>query len=422
MASFTYKNGVLHAEHLSCLALAQQYGTPTYIYSHQALCENYAAYEKGCFNAQGQRQAHIHFAVKSNSNLAVLQTFAQLGAGFDIVSGGELKRVLAAGGKAEKVVFSGVGKTREDMRFALNAGVFCFNVESIPELHRLNEVAAELNVYAPVSLRINPNVDAGSHPYISTGLRDNKFGVAFEDVLETYRTAARLPHLKIMGIDCHIGSQITEVSPYLDAIDRVLELVEALEQEGILIHHLDVGGGLGICYHDETPPAITDFVQTILRHIAERGHGHRAVLFEPGRSLVGNAGILLTQVEYLKMGATKNFCIVDAAMNDLARPAMYEAFHAIEPVLEMEQGPLITYDVVGPVCESGDWLGRSRDLAVQERDILAIRSAGAYGFVMSSNYNSRGRAAEIMVKGSSAYIVREREQITDLFRQEYLLP
>lgn len=415
--AFTRVDGVLHVEGVSAVSLAEQFGTPLYVYSRAALTAAWHAYADACAG----RRASIHYAVKANSNLAVLNLFARMGAGFDIVSGGELARVLAAGGKAENSVFSGVGKSTAEMREALVAGVKCFNVESIPELDRLNAVAGELGKKAPVSLRVNPDVDAKTHPYISTGLKSNKFGVAFDDARATYRAAAAMPNLVVVGIDCHIGSQITEVEPYLDAVDKLLELVEQIEADGIAIRHIDVGGGLGIRYDDETPPDIGAFVRMVLDRIEARGHGHREVYFEPGRSLVGNAGVLLTRVEFLKPGAEKNFAIVDAAMNDLARPAMYEAFHAIEPVVE-RKAPAQVYDVVGPVCESGDWLGRERSLAIEPGDLLAIRSAGAYGFVMSSNYNTRGRAAEVMVDGEHAHVVRERESVTQLFAGESVLP
>jgi diaminopimelate decarboxylase len=409
--------GVLHAEGVSAVSLAGQFGTPLYVYSRTALTQAYRAYADAC---SGHR-ASIHVAVKANSNLAVLNVFARLGAGFDIVSAGELARVLAAGGKASDTVFSGVGKNALEMREALDAGVKCFNVESIPELHTLNQVAKAAGKIAPVSLRVNPDVDAKTHPYISTGLKSNKFGVAFEDARATYAQAATMANLKVVGIDCHIGSQITEISPYLDAVDKLLELVEQVEAAGATIHHVDVGGGLGITYDDETPPDIRDFVRAVLAHIEQRGHGHREVYFEPGRSLVGNAGVLLTRVEYLKPGAEKNFAIVDAAMNDLARPAMYQAFHRIEAV---EAGPAKAqvYDVVGPVCESGDWLGRDRKLAIKQGDLLAIFSAGAYGFTMSSNYNTRPRAAEVMVDHERARLVRQREEVKQLFAGESVFP
>ncbi|AQG99762.1 diaminopimelate decarboxylase [Burkholderia sp. KK1] len=416
-SAFHYVDGVLHAEGVSAASLAEQFGTPLYVYSRDALTRAYHAYADACAG----RKATVHVAVKANSNLAVLNVFARMGAGFDIVSSGELARVLAAGGKAENTVFSGVGKTASEMREALEAGVKCFNVESIPELHALNEVAKTLGKKAPVSLRVNPDVDAKTHPYISTGLKSNKFGVAFGDARATYREAHAMPNLDVVGIDCHIGSQITEISPYLDAVDKLLELVEQIEADGMRIRHVDVGGGLGITYDDETPPDIGVFVKTLLDHIEQRGHGEREVYFEPGRSLVGNAGVLLTRVEFLKPGEEKNFAIVDAAMNDLARPAMYEAFHRIVAV-EKRSATAHKYDVVGPVCESGDWLGRDRELAIEPGDLLAICSAGAYGFVMSSNYNTRPRAAEIMVDGERARLVRERETVAQLFAGESILP
>jgi diaminopimelate decarboxylase len=416
-SAFAYVDGVLHAEGVSAVSLAEQFGTPLYVYSRAALTATWQAYAGACAG----RRATVHVAVKANSNLAVLNVFARLGAGFDIVSGGELARVLAAGGKAEHVVFSGVGKSAGEMREALEAGVKCFNVESIPELDRLNTVAASVGKKAPVSLRVNPDVDAKTHPYISTGLKSNKFGVAFDEARATYRAAAAMTHLEVVGIDCHIGSQITEIAPYLDAVDKVLELVEQIEADGLSIRHIDVGGGLGITYDDETPPDIGEFVRTVLDRIEARGHSHREVYFEPGRSLVGNAGVLLTRVEFLKPGAEKNFAIVDAAMNDLARPAMYEAYHGIEPVVKRDS-PAHVYDVVGPVCESGDWLGRERLLAIEPGDLLALRSAGAYGFVMSSNYNTRPRAAEVMVDGDKVHLVRAREEVKQLFAGEAILP
>jgi diaminopimelate decarboxylase len=417
-SAFHYVDGVLHVEGVSAASLAEQFGTPLYVYSRDALTQAYRAYAGACAG----RKATVHAAVKANSNLAVLNVFARMGAGFDIVSSGELARAIAAGGKPENTVFSGVGKTAAEMREALELGVKCFNVESIPELHALNEVARSLGRQAPVSLRVNPDVDAKTHPYISTGLKSNKFGVAFNDARATYRAAHGMANLDVIGIDCHIGSQITEISPYLDAVDKLLELVEQIEADGMHIHHVDVGGGLGITYDDETPPEIGKFVKTLLDHIEKRGHGHREVYFEPGRSLVGNAGVLLTRVEYLKPGEEKNFAIVDAAMNDLARPAMYEAFHRIVPVEKRNDVEAHQYDVVGPVCESGDWLGRDRSLAIEQGDLLAICSAGAYGFVMSSNYNTRPRAAEIMVDGERARVVRLREEVAQLFAGESVLP
>ncbi|AJY27788.1 diaminopimelate decarboxylase [Burkholderia thailandensis 34] len=417
-AAFDYVDGTLHAERVCTADLAERFGTPLFVYSRAALTAAYEAYAKACAG----RRASIHVAVKANSNLGVLNVFARLGAGFDIVSGGELARVLAAGGRAQNVVFSGVGKSADEMRIALEAGVKCFNVESIPELDRLNAVATSLGKRAPVSLRVNPDVDPKTHPYISTGLKANKFGIAFDDARATYRAAAALPNLEVVGIDCHIGSQITELSPYLDAIDKLLDLVEQIEADGVKIHHVDVGGGLGITYDDETPPDIGAYVRAVLERIDARGHGHREIWFEPGRSLTGNAGILLTRVEFLKQGEEKNFAIVDAAMNDLARPAMYQAFHAIEPVTPRTDVAAAVYDVVGPVCESGDWLGRDRSLAIAPGDLLAIRSAGAYGFTMSSNYNTRPRAAEVIVDGASAYLVRPRETVESLFEREAVLP
>ncbi|MGD9835723.1 MAG: diaminopimelate decarboxylase, partial [Piscinibacter sp.] len=396
---------------------AARFGTPLYVYSRSAMREALAGYQR----ALAGRDHLICHAMKANSNLAVLQTFAQAGCGFDIVSGGELARVLAAGGDAAKVVFSGVGKTRAEMAQALEAGVACFNVESESELELLSQVARQAGRSARISLRVNPDVDPKTHPYISTGLKGNKFGVAHDRALATYRRAASLPGIEVVGIDCHIGSQITETGPYLDALDRVLDLVEAVETAGIPLHHLDLGGGLGITYTDEQPPAAEALVRALLARIDSRGHGHRRILLEPGRSLVGNAGVLLASVLYLKPGGEKNFCIVDAAMNDLMRPAMYEAWMGIVPCAQRDEAPQ-TMDVVGPVCESGDWLGRDRHLAVRAGDTLAMLSAGAYGMSMASNYNTRGRAAEVMVSGNQAWLIRDREVPADLFRGEHLLP
>lgn len=402
---------------LSLNDLAREHGTPLYVYSRRAMLAALAPYQKAL---QG-RPHLVCFAVKSNSNVAVLQTFAQAGCGFDIVSGGELERVLAAGGDAGKVVFSGVGKSRREMQQALEAGVRCFNVESTAELEVLSEVATQIGRTARVSLRVNPDVDAGTHPYISTGLKGNKFGVAHEVAVATYQRAAQLPGIEVVGIDCHIGSQITEIAPYLDALDRVLDLVEAIEATGVTLHHLDLGGGLGITYTDETPPAADVLIAQLLAKIDVRGHGHREIVFEPGRSLVGNAGVLLTEVMFLKPGEQKNFCVVDAAMNDLMRPALYEAFMGIVNTQQRE-GATEVWDVVGPVCESGDWLGRDRALQLQAGDVLAVLSAGAYGMTMASNYNTRGRAAEVMVDGAQAWVIREREVPADLFKHEHLLP
>ena len=412
-----YRGHDLFLEDCRLADLAQRFGTPLYVYSRSAMLDALAGYQR----ALAGRDHLVCYAMKANSNLAVLQTFAQAGCGFDIVSGGELARVLAAGGDAAKVVFSGVGKTRAEMAQALEAGVACFNVESESELELLSDVAQQTGRTARISLRVNPDVDPKTHPYISTGLKGNKFGVAHEHALATYLRAAALPGIEVVGIDCHIGSQITETDPYLDALDRVLDLVEAVEAHGIRLHHLDLGGGLGITYTDEQPPAAEALVRALLDRIDARGHGHRKILLEPGRSLVGNAGVLLAGVLYLKPGGAKNFCIVDAAMNDLMRPAMYEAWMGIVPCTARDEPPQ-TMDVVGPVCESGDWLGRDRHLAVQAGDTLAVLSAGAYGMSMASNYNTRGRAAEVMVSGSEAWLIRNREAPADLFRGEHLLP
>lgn len=396
--------------------LAARHGTPLYAYSRNAMRAAAAGYQR----ALAGRKHLVCYAMKANSNLAVLQTFAEAGCGFDIVSAGELQRVLAAGGRVDRVVFSGVGKTPDEMRFALEAGVRCFNVESEPELQALSDVASALGRRAPVSLRVNPDVDAGTHPYISTGLKGNKFGIAHDRALAVYRQAKALPGIEVLGIDCHIGSQITSASPYLDALDRLLDLVDALQAEGIDLHHIDLGGGLGITYTDEEPPSAEDLVRQMLARIDARGHGHREILLEPGRSMVGNAGVLLASVLYLKPGEEKNFCIVDAAMNDLMRPAMYQAWMRIEPCMKRE-GAGRTWDVVGPVCESGDWLGRDRKLAVEAGDVLAVLSAGAYGMTMASNYNTRARAAEVMVDGDRVHLIRARENTADLFALERLI-
>lgn len=417
-APFVARRGdTLFIEDCELESLARRFGTPLYVYSRAAMLAALAPYR----NALSGRDHLVCYAMKANSNLAVLQTFAEAGCGFDIVSGGELERVLAAGAPASNVVFSGVGKTRAEMRQALEAGVACFNVESEPELELLSQVAVASGRTARISLRVNPDVDPKTHPYISTGLKGNKFGVAHGRALAVYRRAASLPGLEVIGIDCHIGSQITDSGPYLDALDRVLDLVEAVEAQGIRLPHLDLGGGLGITYTDERPPAADVLVGALLARIDARGHGHRKILLEPGRSLVGNAGVLLAEVLYLKPGDAKSFCIVDAAMNDLMRPAMYEAWMAIEACRLRDEAPA-TMDVVGPICESGDWLGRDRRLAVHPGDVIAILSAGAYGMSMASNYNTRPRAAEVMVSGEQAWLIREREQTADLFRGEHLLP
>jgi diaminopimelate decarboxylase len=421
LTGFTERDGSWFAEDIPLADLAKEYGTPLYIYSKKALTQAYQAYDKACIDNTGKRRARVHYAMKANSNLAVIDCLKKLGAGFDLVSGGELARALAIGADPKSLVFAGVGKSASEIAQALQAGVKCINVESITELHQINRVATKLHCRAPISLRVNPDVDAQTHPYISTGLKGNKFGIAYHEVLTAYREAALLSQIDVVGIDCHIGSQITSTAPYLDALDKVLELVAQLKNEGIDIHHLDLGGGLGISYGDDNPPDITDFTNILLNRVAERGFAHLDIVLEPGRSLVGNAGILLTQVEYLKPGEEKNFCIVDAAMTELMRPALYEAYHSIVPV-ETKKVASATYDVVGPVCESGDWLGRDRTLAVEEGDLLAILSAGAYGFVMASNYNTRPKPAEIMVDGKNAYVIRAREKTADLFATEKVLP
>jgi len=412
-----YRGEDLFIEGHSLSELARRFGTPLYVYSRASMLAALAAYQRALVG----RDHLICYAMKANSNLAVIQTFARAGCGFDIVSGGELERVLAAGVPASKIVFSGVGKTRAEMKRALDVGVLCFNVESEAELGVLSQVAAGSGTTARVSLRINPDVDPGTHPYISTGLKGNKFGIAHEHALACYVQAAALPGLEVVGIDCHIGSQITDTAPYLDALDRLLDLIDAIEERGITIHHLDLGGGLGITYTDETPPSAEVLVRSLLERIDARGHGHRKIMFEPGRSLVGNSGVLVGEVLYVKPGEQKNFCIVDAAMNDLMRPAMYQAWMRIV-ACQLRNGPEAVYDVVGPVCESGDWLGHDRALAVQAGDFVAVLSAGAYGMTMASNYNTRGRAAEVMVSGDQAWLIRDREQATELFRGEHLLP
>jgi diaminopimelate decarboxylase len=414
-----YRNGELSFEEVHLADLALAHGTPLFVYSKAAMLAALAAYQRGF---QG-RKALICYAMKANSSLAVLQVFAQAGCGFDIVSGGELQRVLAAGGDVKKVIFSGVGKTRLEMQQALRAGIACFNVESEPELEVLNEVALALGTLAPVSIRVNPNVDPQTHPYISTGLKGNKFGVAHERTLKTYQRAAKLKGLRVVGIDCHIGSQITQELPYLDAVDRMLDLVQEIEAAGIALQHLDFGGGLGIDYNGDQPPAADALWTRLLAKLDARGFGQRQLMVEPGRSLVGNAGVCLTQVLYLKPGEAKNFCIVDAAMNDLPRPAMYQAFHQIVPLsLAAQTAERTSWEVVGPICESGDWIGHDRELAVQQGDLLAVLSAGAYCMSMASNYNTRGRAAEILVDKDRAFVIRERETAKDCFALERLLP
>ncbi|WP_333706545.1 diaminopimelate decarboxylase [Ottowia beijingensis] len=410
-----YQNGQLMVEGVALSELARQHGTPLFVYSKAAILAALAAYQRGLAG----REALICYAMKANSSLAILKLLADAGCGFDIVSAGELERALAAGATPSKIVFSGVGKTRAEMRRALEAGVGCFNIESMAELDVLSGVAVACGQTAPVSIRVNPNVDAKTHPYISTGLKGNKFGISHDEALAAYRHAASLPGLRVVGIDCHIGSQITESAPYLEAMDRVLDLVTQIEAAGIPIHHIDFGGGLGIDYNGDTPPAADVLWQQLLGKLDARGFGNRKIMIEPGRSLVGNAGVCLTEVLFLKPGEQKNFCIVDAAMNDLPRPALYEAFHRIVPLAEANPAAqTTTYDVVGPVCESGDWLGRDRALAVQQGDVLAVLSAGAYCMSMASNYNTRPRAAEVLVDGSSARVIRQREAVQDLWRGE----
>ncbi|SSW62158.1 diaminopimelate decarboxylase [Achromobacter agilis] len=414
---FQFRNNVLYAEDVPLSHLAERLGTPLYVYSRAALKAAWESYR----SAVGQRPVLVCYGMKANSNLAVLKEFARLGAGFDIVSGGELKRALAAGADPSRIVFSGVGKQAWEMRNALAAKVKCFNVESEAELRRLSEVAQGMGVRAPVSLRVNPDVDAQTHPYISTGLKENKFGIAIESALDVYRSAQSLPGLEIVGVDCHIGSQLTDISPYFDALEKLLDLIERLAQAGIRINHLDLGGGLGIRYTDETPPSPKALLDHVFERLEARGLGHLHLVLEPGRSLVGNAGVLLTTVQYLKHSEARNFAIVDAAMNDLLRPALYEAFHGIRPV-HPRAGQETVYDVVGPVCESADWLARQRKLVIEQGDVLAVESAGAYSMAMASNYNARPRAAEVMVDGDKHYVVRRRETLDDLLKGESTLP
>lgn len=414
MNAFNYRDGELFAEGVGLSAIAERYGTPTYVYSRAHIEAQYRSYADAL---QGTEHL-VCFAVKANSNLGVLNVLARLGAGFDIVSGGELERVLAAGGRADRVVFSGVGKTRDDMRRALEVGVHCFNVESTDELERLQVVAAEMGKVAPISLRVNPDVDAGTHPYISTGLKENKFGIAIADAEAIYVRAAQLPNLEVLGVDCHIGSQLTTVEPFLDALDRLLVLVDRLAECGIHLRHLDLGGGVGVRYRDEEPPLVADYIKAIRERVGDRD---LALVFEPGRYIVANAGVLLTRVEYLKHTEHKDFAIIDAAMNDLIRPALYQAWMGVSAV-KPRAGEGRAYDLVGPICETGDFLGKDRVLNLAEGDLLAVQSAGAYGFVMSSNYNTRGRCAEILVDGDQAFEVRRRETIAELYAGESLLP
>ncbi|WP_373090236.1 diaminopimelate decarboxylase [Zhongshania sp.] len=415
MTPFQYIHGELHAESVALSSIAQQFGSPCYVYSRAYLEQRFTEY-----TAALAGQDHlVCYAVKANSNIAVLNVLARLGAGFDIVSVGELERVLAAGGKAERIVFSGVGKTAAEMRRALEVGIHCFNVESEAELERLNQVATDMGVSAPISIRVNPDVDAKTHPYISTGLKDNKFGIDIARAPEVYRRAARLSNITIKGVDCHIGSQLIDTSPFLDALDRVLSLVDTLAAMDITISHLDLGGGLGVRYRDEVAPLTGEYIAAIRARLGER---KVTLMFEPGRSITANAGVLLTTVEYLKLNEHKNFAIIDAAMNDMIRPALYEAWMELLAVKPRNEGVLRTYDFVGPVCETGDFLAKERELRIAEGDLLALASSGAYGFTMSSNYNSRGRAAEVMVDGDQCHLIRARETVTDLMRGEAVLP
>jgi len=415
MDHFHLDNGHMQAEQVDLAAIAAQYGTPCYVYSRATLERHWRVFDE----ALAGHPHLICYAVKANSSLAVLQVLARLGSGFDIVSEGELERVLAAGGEPSRIVFSGVGKQSAEMRRALAAGIRCFNVESEPELLRLNKVAATTGKRAPVSLRVNPDVDAMTHPYISTGLRDNKFGISVDTALDVYQLAAGLPHLDVIGIDCHIGSQLTETTPFVDALDRVLELVDRLQATGITLAHIDLGGGLGIPYEQGDRPPLPDvYARALLQRLGDRP---QELLLEPGRAIAGNAGILLTRVEFLKHTEHKNFANVDADMNDLQRPALYGAWHDIVPVAPRDT-TASRYDIVGPICETGDFLGKDRDLSLAEGDLLAVRSAGAYGFTMSSNYNSRPRAAEVMVDGAEVHVIRDRESMEDLYRHEHLLP
>ena len=414
MNAFQLKNGQLHVEELPLATLAERFGTPCFVYSRAALEAALDEFQRQLAGIDSL----VCYAVKANSNLAVLNVFARRGAGFDIVSIGELKRALAAGAEASKIVFSGVGKSASEMAYALEQGILCFNVESAPELERLDAVAGKLGRKAPVSLRVNPDVDAKTHPYISTGLKENKFGVAYEDALSIYERAAALANIEVVGIDCHIGSQLLDPEPFAEALDKLLQLIDEMATRGIRLQHIDLGGGLGIRYKDEAEPTVQSYIQPLLGKLRDRG---LKVLLEPGRRLVGNAGLLLTRVEYLKPGTVKNFAIVDAAMNDLARPALYDAWHDIVPVAP-RTGATSCWEIVGPVCESGDFLGRERDLVVAPGDLLAIMSAGAYGMAMSSNYNTRPRAAEVIVDGSEAHLVRRRETVEELYALESLLP
>ncbi|MFA3791428.1 diaminopimelate decarboxylase [Aliiglaciecola sp. SL4] len=415
MDYFQYQDSTLHAEDVPVQQIAEQFGTPCYVYSRATIERHWHAFD----HAAGKHAHLICYAVKANSNLGVLSVMAKLGSGFDIVSGGELSRVIEAGGDPTKVVFSGVGKTEQEIEFALSKNILCFNVESEPELERINKVASKLNVVAPISIRVNPDVDAKTHPYISTGLKANKFGIPRENAVATYKLAASYEHLEVKGMDCHIGSQLTDIDPFVDALDRMLLLIDELAELGITISHLDVGGGLGVEYKDETPPHPDAYVEALMTRMEQRPE--LKLIFEPGRAIMANAGILITKVEFIKKGEEKNFAIVDAAMNDLIRPALYSAWQNIIPA-ELSIGkPKATYDIVGPICETGDFIGKDRELEIAPNDLLVVRSAGAYGFVMASNYNSRCRPAEIIVDKSSLHLVREREALSDLWKGEKVI-
>lgn len=415
MDNFEYRNGRLHCEEVALQRLAEQYGTPLYVYSRDAIERAYLEYAKALEGHAGM----VCYAVKANSNIAVLSILARLGAGFDIVSIGELERVLKAGGEPNRIVFSGVAKRPDEITRALEVGVHCINIESEAELDRIDQVAAEMEVVAPISFRVNPDVDAGTHPYISTGLKENKFGIAIDQARRIYGAAASKNNVNIIGMDCHIGSQLTEIAPFLDALDRLLVLIDQLAEDGINIHHLDIGGGLGVCYTDEVPPSTADFVAAVREKLAGR---ELALVMEPGRSIVANAGVMLTQVEFLKPTEEKNFAIIDGAMNDLIRPSLYSAYQEIIPVELREEGETKAWDLVGPVCETGDFLGKDRQLNLQAGDLLAVCSAGAYGFTMASNYNTRPRAAEVMVDDNQPHLIRKRETLVDLMRGEQALP
>lgn len=413
MSAYAYLAGELHVENVALSRIAAEAGTPTYVYSRAALTEGYRSFDR----AFEGRDHLVCYAVKANSNLAILDLFARMGSGFDIVSGGELQRVLAAGGDASKVVFSGIGKSRAELEAALKAGILCFNVESADELERLNRVAGELGVKAPISFRVNPDVDAGTHPYIATGLKQNKFGIPYADARGLYARARQYANISVEGVDCHIGSQLTDISPMAEAFGKIAKLIDRLEDDGIELKHVDVGGGIGIRYQAETPLALADYAAAVLRAFGDRKH---KLLFEPGRLLTGNAGLLLTRVEHIKRGEDRSFAIVDAAMNDLLRPALYDAWHDVKPV--REGGKAATYDVVGPICETGDFLARGRQIPAREGDLLAIMSAGAYAMSMASNYNSRPRAAEVMIDGDAMHVIGKREDVSELYARERRLP